>query len=275
MDMVASAVRTPTRTPAPLRIATLARGDAATAARWDAFVVGCADATFFHRAGWLEVIGRRVRPRRAFPVRRARRRDRRRAAAGAQSQPPLRRCAGVAAVRRVRRRRGERRRRCRRTRGRGRAPGAGARRGASRTAQREGAPSRMADAGSLLHVPQGAVRRRRGQHARDSAQAARDGAQGHPQRSRQRHRCRRRPFLRAVRGQRPSPRHAGAAAALLRHVAARVRRGLRDPHGDGAGRHAAVQRSCRSTSATRCCRTTPATRSPRAISPPTTSSTGS
>ncbi len=56
MDMVASAVRTPTRTSAPLRIATLARGDAATAARWDAFVAGCADATFFHRAGWLEVI---------------------------------------------------------------------------------------------------------------------------------------------------------------------------------------------------------------------------
>ena len=56
MEMLASAERSATRAPAPLRIAALARGDAATAARWDAFVATCAEATFFHRAGWLEVI---------------------------------------------------------------------------------------------------------------------------------------------------------------------------------------------------------------------------
>ena len=35
----------------------LAPGDAATAARWDAFVHACPTATFFHRAGWQQVIG--------------------------------------------------------------------------------------------------------------------------------------------------------------------------------------------------------------------------
>ena len=39
-----------------LRISTLARDDAAGAARWDAFVEGCPDATFFHRAGWQQVM---------------------------------------------------------------------------------------------------------------------------------------------------------------------------------------------------------------------------
>ncbi|MEO6748196.1 MAG: FemAB family XrtA/PEP-CTERM system-associated protein [Casimicrobiaceae bacterium] len=39
-----------------LRVATLVRGDAVAAARWDAFVMGCPDATFFHRAGWQQVI---------------------------------------------------------------------------------------------------------------------------------------------------------------------------------------------------------------------------
>ncbi|MGE5492963.1 MAG: FemAB family XrtA/PEP-CTERM system-associated protein [Actinomycetota bacterium] len=32
--------------------------DAEGAAAWDAFVLGCGDATFFHRAGWQRVIGR-------------------------------------------------------------------------------------------------------------------------------------------------------------------------------------------------------------------------
>ena len=38
-------------------IRTLAPRDAATAVRWDAFVAGCGSATFFHRAGWQQVIG--------------------------------------------------------------------------------------------------------------------------------------------------------------------------------------------------------------------------
>ena len=31
-------------------------GDAATAARWDAFVMACPQATFFHRAGWQKIV---------------------------------------------------------------------------------------------------------------------------------------------------------------------------------------------------------------------------
>ena len=34
----------------------LAPGDRAVAQRWDAFVFGCREATFFHRAGWQEII---------------------------------------------------------------------------------------------------------------------------------------------------------------------------------------------------------------------------
>ena len=34
----------------------LQAGDAATEERWDAFVIGCAQATFFHRAGWQRVL---------------------------------------------------------------------------------------------------------------------------------------------------------------------------------------------------------------------------
>jgi FemAB-related protein (PEP-CTERM system-associated) len=41
-----------------LRIHRLSPTDAATAARWDAFVMACPGATFFHRAGWQRVIGR-------------------------------------------------------------------------------------------------------------------------------------------------------------------------------------------------------------------------
>ena len=38
-----------------IRIERLAAGDAATAALWDAFVMGCPQATFFHRAGWQRI----------------------------------------------------------------------------------------------------------------------------------------------------------------------------------------------------------------------------
>jgi FemAB-related protein (PEP-CTERM system-associated) len=40
----------------PLRIARLAAQDRAVSARWDAFVLACPQATFFHRSGWLRVI---------------------------------------------------------------------------------------------------------------------------------------------------------------------------------------------------------------------------
>ena len=42
--------------PPDLVVRTLSLGDRAGAARWDAFVAGCASATFFHRAGWQQVI---------------------------------------------------------------------------------------------------------------------------------------------------------------------------------------------------------------------------
>ncbi len=45
-------------TPAALAVRTLTRGDAAGAARWDTYVEATPEATFFHRAGWLEVIAR-------------------------------------------------------------------------------------------------------------------------------------------------------------------------------------------------------------------------
>jgi FemAB-related protein (PEP-CTERM system-associated) len=40
-----------------LEIKRLSSSDAATAARWDAFVFGCPQATFFHRAAWQSVLG--------------------------------------------------------------------------------------------------------------------------------------------------------------------------------------------------------------------------
>ncbi|HMO46557.1 MAG TPA: FemAB family PEP-CTERM system-associated protein [Rubrivivax sp.] len=39
-------------------IARLDPADAAANARWDAFVLGCAQATFFHRAGWQRILNR-------------------------------------------------------------------------------------------------------------------------------------------------------------------------------------------------------------------------
>ena len=43
-------------TPLALTVHALGSDDTATAARWDAFVLSCRHATFFHRAGWLEII---------------------------------------------------------------------------------------------------------------------------------------------------------------------------------------------------------------------------
>jgi FemAB-related protein (PEP-CTERM system-associated) len=40
-----------------LSVRRLAPGDSAQAVRWDAFVAGCSDATFFHRSGWQTIIG--------------------------------------------------------------------------------------------------------------------------------------------------------------------------------------------------------------------------
>lgn len=40
----------------PVRIARLLPGDAAMARQWDAFVLACPEATFFHRAGWQAVL---------------------------------------------------------------------------------------------------------------------------------------------------------------------------------------------------------------------------
>ncbi len=41
---------------APLHLKELKAGDAATAARWDAFVDTCPQATFFHKAGWQRIV---------------------------------------------------------------------------------------------------------------------------------------------------------------------------------------------------------------------------
>jgi len=42
--------------PSAVKVLTLDSRDRAAAARWDAFVMGCRDATHFHRAGWQEII---------------------------------------------------------------------------------------------------------------------------------------------------------------------------------------------------------------------------
>ena len=49
-----------------LQIKTLAANDAATAARWDAFVLACPQASFFHRAGWQQILGQVFRHRTFF-----------------------------------------------------------------------------------------------------------------------------------------------------------------------------------------------------------------
>jgi FemAB-related protein (PEP-CTERM system-associated) len=47
----------------PLTVHRLAPGDAASIARWDAFVQDCPEATFFHRAGWQSILERELRHR--------------------------------------------------------------------------------------------------------------------------------------------------------------------------------------------------------------------
>ena len=44
-----------------VQVLRLPANDAAAAARWDAFVVSCSDATFFHRAGWQRVLRESMR----------------------------------------------------------------------------------------------------------------------------------------------------------------------------------------------------------------------
>ena len=44
--------------PSVLRVRCLAPEDSRDVERWDAFIMGCADATFFHKAGWQKIIGR-------------------------------------------------------------------------------------------------------------------------------------------------------------------------------------------------------------------------
>jgi FemAB-related protein (PEP-CTERM system-associated) len=55
-----------TGAPQELAVRTLAAGDRAEAARWDAFVAGCNAATFFHRSGWGQVIAEVFRHRTHF-----------------------------------------------------------------------------------------------------------------------------------------------------------------------------------------------------------------
>ena len=98
------------RVAAAISIRELAHDDAAAAARWDAFVLGCPQATFFHRAGLAADHSRRLPPPHLVPAGRAQWRDRGRAAARAGEERAVRECAGVAAVRRLRRRCGSERR---------------------------------------------------------------------------------------------------------------------------------------------------------------------
>ena len=205
---------------------------AATSAAWDAFVEGCRDATFFHRAGWREILERGVSPSHPLPARGAKRRALRRLAAGRGPEPIVRPCARFAAFLRLRRtgrcRRG-RRERADRCSGGSRATLA---RAASRVAQPGSEAAGLAAAGSLRDVPQAARRGPGVEHAGDSAQAARDGAQGHQPPAAKRDRWRTRSLFRAVRRQRASARNAAAAEALFRRADEGVRRCVR-----GTDRH--------------------------------------
>ena len=210
-----------------LAIRTLAPGDAAEASRWDAYVGGCPGATFFHRSGWQLLIEDVFRHRTHFLyAERAGRIEgvlplahvRSLLFGNALLSLPFAVYGGVVADT---------------------VEAATALEDAAQALARrlgvdhlefrnvDGAPSGLADAGSLRHVPQGDPRRRRGQPAGDPAQATCDGAQGHQERIAQRDRCGAGSLLCAVRRQCPPARHSGAAAALLRGAAAGVRRGLR------------------------------------------------
>ena len=52
--------------PSAVTVQTMDPTDRATAARWDAFVMGCSDATHFHRAGWQEIVESVLRHRTHF-----------------------------------------------------------------------------------------------------------------------------------------------------------------------------------------------------------------
>jgi FemAB-related protein (PEP-CTERM system-associated) len=52
--------------PSALTVRALDPNDSATAARWDAFVMACRDATHFHRAGWQQIIDTVFRHRTHF-----------------------------------------------------------------------------------------------------------------------------------------------------------------------------------------------------------------
>ena len=154
-------------------------------ARWDAFVAGCPGATFFHRAGWQQVIEDVFGHRTHFLYAQARRSASRASCRWRRSGAvlfgdalvslPFAVYGGVAA---------EHAEGGGGARGRGAGRGAAPRRRSPRVAQRRGAASGLADAGSLRHVPQGTPARSRGEHARHSAQAAGHGAQGHQARAR-------------------------------------------------------------------------------------------
>ncbi len=216
--------------------------EASGAERWDAFVSGCSEATFFHRAGWKTVIERAFGHRTYFLY----------AEAGGRIEGvlplaevksllfghtlaslPFCVYGGVAATSERARRRARR--------GRERA-------GAEAGCRSPGiplavaAPSRLGAQRSLRHVSQGARSRGREEPARDPAQAARHGAQGHQERAEKRVRCRRRAVLRALCRQRASPGHPGAAPALLRAPARNLRRRLQRAHRARRGRGAGFQR---------------------------------
>ena len=83
-----------------------------------------------------------------------------------------------------------------------------------------GTPScRLAQAGSLCHLPQGNSARRRGQHAGHSAQAARHGTQEHQEWPAFGDRSRCQPVFCALCRQRAPAWHAGAAQTLFRQPA--------------------------------------------------------
>ena len=212
------------------------------AARWDAFVLGCPQATFFHRAGWQRIIREVFRHRTWFLQA-----ERNGVIEGvlplvqvksvlfgnALVSLPFGVYGGVAAANEEAASALEQR-----------ARDLAVELGVDHLEFRNVAPRHpdWPTAGSLRHVPQGDPARGRGEYARHPAQAARDGEEGHQERAPRRHRRDAGPLLRAVFRQRPPARHAAVFAAVLRGAAARVRAGLRSAHRRGQGREAAFQR---------------------------------
>ncbi len=195
-----------------LRVRSLAAGDEA---RWDAFVDACAPATFFHRAGWRDILENVFRHRCHYLI--AERGDaicgvlpmaeiRSRLFGHALVSLPFCVYGGPAATIRSR----ERTDRCC-----GRTGTFVARRSPRASEPRAEAP-RLALPGPVRDLPQDTRTRCRDEHARDPAQAARDGPQGHRAGPARRDRRHARPLLRALRRQHAPARLAGAVAALFR-----------------------------------------------------------